>query len=119
MQVLKWRFVTFLTRHTDTIDDNRTYRNKQLIACTRCATGIVYCHGLCAFLQYMGDTELDAKTIKSKMDELIAYGCEGCGSVPIYPGNNVKDGELTVNYVAESCCERVCPDDWLDKDAVA
>jgi hypothetical protein len=31
--------------------------------------------------------------------------CAGCGSVLVHLGNNVKDGEITVNWTAEWCGE--------------
>lgn len=34
--------------------------------------------------------------------------CEGCGSVPLKPGNNVNFGELTVNYMSKICKDGVC-----------
>ena len=33
----------------------------------------------------------------------------GCGSAPLRPGNNVDDGELTVNYSDGTCQEGICP----------
>jgi Kp4 protein len=36
------------------------------------------------------------------------HGCRGCGSVPTNPGNDVKNGELTVNYVENPCSSSIC-----------
>lgn len=36
--------------------------------------------------------------------KLKSHGCKGCGSIPINPGNNVKNGQVTVNYVSQCTC---------------
>ena len=38
------------------------------------------------------------------VDNLVHHGCKNCGSDPTEPGNNVKQGELTSNFVTHPCC---------------
>jgi hypothetical protein len=64
---------------------------------------------LCAFPQHLKkDGIVNGWTVKKKFSEIISHGCQGCGSNPIHPGNNVNDGEITVNYVIKTCGEGVC-----------
>ncbi|KAL9092661.1 MAG: hypothetical protein Q9159_000732 [Coniocarpon cinnabarinum] len=51
------------------------------------------------------------------LNRLIAHGCISCGSQPIFPvKNNVKFGELTVNFVNQDkgTCEVDCSSTWSD-----
>jgi hypothetical protein len=51
---------------------------------------------------------IDGKTVKAKAAELIGNGYKGCGSVPLHAENNVKNGELTINFVSTPCANGVC-----------
>jgi hypothetical protein len=55
--------------------------------------------GICAFAQYVNEDTIDGKTMKAKVAELIGHECKGCGSVPFHAGNNVQNGELTIDFV--------------------
>jgi hypothetical protein len=45
-------------------------------------------------MQYMTGGEVNAKTLKGKMDELSAKGCKNYGSVPMCFLNCVEESEL-------------------------
>lgn len=85
----------------DTIPDDKYYSSGQQIACTKCDPP--NWAGLCAFTQKMGTTTVAGWYIKEKMKNLKDHGCTDCGSVPIYPGNDVNKGGLTVNWVHKGC----------------
>ncbi|KAH7076769.1 killer toxin, kp4 [Paraphoma chrysanthemicola] len=96
-----WQVKAFV----DTIADSKEFSNKQRLACVKCdgKDG-----GFCAFPQSMGKNErVTAKTAKEMIDKLIMKGCSRCGSAPL-KGNDVKYGQLTVNYVAKVCRHGVC-----------
>ncbi|PKY01205.1 killer toxin [Aspergillus campestris IBT 28561] len=78
----------------DAIDDNAHYNNGDHIACDVDPIG----SGFCAFFQSTGDggSAADAKRL---VQDLINHGCAACGSVPTGQENDVKNGQLTVNYV--------------------
>jgi hypothetical protein len=50
---------------------------------------------------------MTAKEAKALLGRLIGHKCKKCGSIPVYPGNNVDNGELTVNYVKRTCGEGI------------
>ncbi|CAG7997024.1 unnamed protein product [Penicillium salamii] len=85
------------------IDPNRWYNNGEHIACVGSGNTWTGSGGFCAFLQNTGGTN------GAKLQELAGYipdhGCKQCGSVPyFFPGDNdVANGELTFNYVSDSC----------------
>jgi hypothetical protein len=54
------------------------------------------------------DETVTGETVKNKFNDLMAHGCTRCGSNPIHSGNDVNDGELTVNYVLVACGEGLC-----------
>jgi hypothetical protein len=58
---------------------------------------------VCAFYQNTGGWQ--AKRAKDIVGHLVAHNCKVCGSVPTdYPNSNdVKNGQLTFNYVASPC----------------
>ncbi|KAI1085446.1 killer toxin [Whalleya microplaca] len=86
---------------TQGVDVNRFYKNGEQIACYERSH-------ICVFLQNTNGAQ------GSKIKELAKYvddhGCKTCGSVPTdYPNsNNVKNGELTFNYVTKSCGNGLC-----------
>lgn len=61
---------------------------------------------MCAFFQNgaSGTADRAAELIQGLLD----HGCSACGSNPTQDGNNVDDGELTVNVVDQSCCKGDC-----------
>ncbi|EGR50067.1 uncharacterized protein TRIREDRAFT_3043 [Trichoderma reesei QM6a] len=69
--------------------------NGQQIGCVAHVTG-----RLCAFYQNVGDRTFTTQQTLMYLDWLTDHGCTVCGSVPTDDGNNVDNGELTVNYVA-------------------
>ncbi|KAJ7137842.1 Kp4-domain-containing protein [Mycena epipterygia] len=86
---------SLLVGYIDGIADDAWYNNGQQIACAE---------DVCAFLQNSGGNS--GKNIKGLAHYIRDHGCTACGSVPIfYPGdNNVKDGQLTFNYVSRPAC---------------
>ena len=65
----------------------------------------------CAFLQgkNVPGGGVDGITLLEKMDDLIQYGCQGCGSSAIGESGRMSEmGSLTVNYVRHSSCEGLC-----------
>lgn len=65
----------------------------------------------CAFLQgrNVPSEGVDGITLLRKMDALIQYGCQGCGSSAVSDSGAMSDmGSLTVNYVRHSACEGLC-----------
>lgn len=83
----------------DGIDDrDRSYGEGQQIACTG---------SICVYYQNgVGGTAGQASDL---MQRLLDHGCTKCGSCPTdVDGNNVDDGELTVNYVSHQDCQGAC-----------
>ncbi|KAK3181607.1 hypothetical protein K4F52_007162 [Lecanicillium sp. MT-2017a] len=78
-------------------DRNRHYDTGKQIACTG---------SLCAFYQN-GASGTAART-SELLQQLLDHGCKKCGSVPTQPGNDVKNGELTVNVVGHPDCQGAC-----------
>ncbi|CAM6093128.1 unnamed protein product [Calypogeia fissa] len=72
------------------LNDGNIYSNGQHIVCVS---------SICAFLQNVSGTKTGAQ-IKGYVQALLQHGCNVCGSDPTEPGNDVNQGELTVNYVA-------------------
>ena len=71
--------------------------------------------GKAVFVQSTSQT-LSFGQVCGLLRQLEAHGCKGCGSIPINPGNNVDDGQVTVNYV-ESCTCTGSPDTCNNKKA--
>jgi hypothetical protein len=87
--------------------------NKQQIACHEC----VRCStcpdsdkkGICVFAQSLKNGEkVKASVVKNSINALMSHGCKKCGSDPIHPGNNVNDGQITINYVYDFCKTGIC-----------
>ncbi|KAJ6779966.1 hypothetical protein PWT90_03344 [Aphanocladium album] len=55
----------------------------------------------CIFYQHTGREWTIGQTVQ-RVQNLLDHGCKACGSVPVDPGNNVKNGELTANYVTNA-----------------
>lgn len=64
--------------------------------------------GVCAFAQDTNGAGITLDRARQLMDGLLDHGCSVCGSNPTQPGNNVKNGELTVNYVKNPSCTGNC-----------
>lgn len=71
------------------------WSNGQHVACVPHATG-----RLCAFYQNIGSRTFNRGQSLTYLGYLLDHGCRVCGSVPTDDGNNVNNGELTVNYVS-------------------
>lgn len=71
------------------------------IACTQGNSG-----SICAF--YQSGASGSARDAFGHIQQIIDHGCSLCGSVPTQEGNNVDDGQLTVNFVSDPCCEGNC-----------
>ncbi|KAF4445487.1 Killer toxin, Kp4/SMK-like, core [Fusarium austroafricanum] len=71
------------------------------IACSKGQWGSV-----CAFFQSgaSGTTDRVVELLQGLKD----HKCTQCGSIPTQDGNNVDDGQLTVNYVENPCCQGDC-----------
>jgi len=91
----------YLVQLINELPDGVFYLNQQQIACMGT---------ICAFLQSTDGKS--SQDIKSIAHYIPAHGCMSCGSVPVhYPeSNNVRNGELTFNYVEHRCrYSGVCP----------
>ncbi|KAK5991826.1 hypothetical protein PT974_05212 [Cladobotryum mycophilum] len=60
------------------------------------ATGSI----ICAFYQNIGGRLFNKQQSMDYLNQIKDHGCRVCGSVPTDPGNNVANGQLTVNYVS-------------------
>lgn len=78
-------------------DRGRHYDTGKQIACTG---------SLCAF--YQKGASGNAGDVSRQLQQLLDHGCKKCGSVPTQPGNNVDNGELTVNIVSHADCQGAC-----------
>ncbi|KAF5001055.1 hypothetical protein FDECE_11070 [Fusarium decemcellulare] len=74
--------------------DEGNFGNNEHIACVPFVAG-----ALCAFYQNIGDRTFTKDQSVAFLDQLRAHQCNKCGSIPVDEGNNVDNGELTVNYV--------------------
>jgi hypothetical protein len=100
-------FLKDILRYAPQLDDNKTWGDHQFILCTKCPVFDV--EGLCVFAQYIGKNRISGSEVKRWLYQLDAMGCQKCGSHPLYaPYNNVKAGELTVNYVRAGCGRSIC-----------
>ncbi|KAL6711825.1 hypothetical protein ACN47E_002868 [Coniothyrium glycines] len=104
--------LTELRKMVDGIDDNKEYVNGNQIACAKCPhcrSDDIDCPfpasmGICVFPQRMKNGEkIKARDVKVAIKNLDGHGCKRCGSCPIHPGNNVNDGEITINYTMFAC----------------
>ena len=71
------------------------WSNGQHVGCVPHATG-----RLCAFYQNIGGRLFNKDQSLNYLNQLSEHGCRVCGSVPTDPGNNVANGQLTVNFVS-------------------
>lgn len=75
--------------------DDGQWGDGQHVGCISHATG-----RLCAFYQNVGSRLFNKDQTLTYLQWLLDHGCEVCGSVPTDDGNDVNNGELTVNFVA-------------------
>ncbi|KAI6762435.1 hypothetical protein HG530_008415 [Fusarium avenaceum] len=71
------------------------WANGEHVACVPFVFG-----SLCAFYQGIGGRTFTKEQTVTFLDQLQDHGCNKCGSIPTDPGNNVDNGQLTVNYVS-------------------
>ncbi|KAH7246685.1 killer toxin Kp4/SMK [Fusarium tricinctum] len=71
------------------------WANGEHVACVPFVFG-----SLCAFYQGIGGRTFTKEQTVTFLDQLRDHGCNKCGSIPTDPGNNVANGQLTVNYVS-------------------
>jgi hypothetical protein len=88
---------------TDHLSDSAIFKDGQQIACVGCST--VTWVGTCVFAQNLGDKRINGKQVKEAVKRLVDHRCKVCGSAPLYNGNNVKDGQVTINYVKKGCAK--------------
>ncbi|KAJ5570443.1 uncharacterized protein N7459_009873 [Penicillium hispanicum] len=81
---------------------NDFYSEGKQIACTLRKPHAVLGGGCCLFYQNGASGTLNDVLVR--IDNLVDHGCETCGSDPTQPGNDVGNGELTVNYVSSANC---------------
>ena len=101
------------------IDETRSFKSGEHIACVAFNNPLIAGSlkgGVCVFLQNLppGTASLDGGKIKTLIGDIQGHNCKNCGSVPIdFPNtNDVANGELTVNYVANTdnvCDTGLCP----------
>ncbi|KAH3966747.1 hypothetical protein HBH96_182620 [Parastagonospora nodorum] len=90
-------------------DHHNNYKNGEQIACRRCKLQKDTGSAICAFPQNLPEgADLDYDEIKAAMKAIVDHGCKFCGSSPVYRGNDVNKGELTVNYVYHGCGNGIC-----------
>ncbi|KAI9681233.1 MAG: hypothetical protein M1817_002515 [Caeruleum heppii] len=84
----------------------RTWNNGEQIFCLQDARAPRVGH-LCAFLQNQPEGATGREVVEA-IKHLRSHGCGKCGSVPMQEGNDVKDGQLTLNYVYKTKCRGYC-----------
>jgi cytochrome c peroxidase len=83
------------------LSDDAVFHDGQQVACNSCHTAKE--EGLCVFPQKLGGKTVTGKQVKEAVQRLTDHGCKFCGSAPIWEGNDVNQGEITVNYVTHGC----------------
>ncbi|KAF2669833.1 killer toxin [Microthyrium microscopicum] len=87
------------------LSDSKKFVNGDKVACIGCRHVV---GGLCAIVQNIGGGNVEGLVVKQKVSDLLSHGCKGCGSCPVFPGNDVSTGEITVNYVKNHCGTKIC-----------
>ena len=108
-----------LVNYINGIDETRSFKSGEHIACIAFNNPLIAGSpkgGVCVFLQNLppGTTSIGGGKIKTLIGDIQGHNCKNCGSVPIdFPNtNDVANGELTVNYVADTdnvCNTGLCP----------
>lgn len=83
------------------LSDDAVFYDQELIACKSCHR--VAHEGMCIYAQYIGQKTVTGLEVKQALQRLLNAGCESHGSAPLYPGDNVYDGELTYNWKRNGC----------------
>ncbi|CAF9940637.1 MAG: hypothetical protein HETSPECPRED_002473 [Heterodermia speciosa] len=58
-------------------------------------------HQICVFFQSISGVKRQSAA-QLGLNDLVAHGCNICGSDPTEPGNDVSKGQLTVNWVSQT-----------------
>lgn len=74
------------------MSDSKVFARGEKIACCVQWPGFI-----CAFTQDT-DRRIDGRKAKQLFKGIVEHGCKKCGSNP-FQDNDVKKGQLTVNYV--------------------
>lgn len=82
------------------MDQDQTVGDGEKAVCVQSSVSISD-PSLCIFYQKTGRQFTIAQTVEF-VQNLIDHGCEACGSVPVDPGNNVNNGELTAIMVTSA-----------------
>ncbi|TFK26858.1 killer toxin [Coprinopsis marcescibilis] len=88
--------VSDILAQANQLPDSNIYPPGQHIVC---CGGPAAADGLCAFTQNTSESISGARA-KELIQALANRGCTRCGRVPI-EGNDVTQGEMTVNWVAQ------------------
>ncbi|KAI4252169.1 MAG: hypothetical protein LQ352_004430 [Teloschistes flavicans] len=101
------------------LDDNTIYFPGSQLACVKGyywfpSTQAWKNGGICAFLQN-GDSSnwsisRNGWDVKYLAGQIVGHDCKTCGSVPVgWPQtNDVSQGQLTFNFVADPACDGLC-----------
>ncbi|KAF4471800.1 TOX4 [Fusarium albosuccineum] len=80
------------------IDPSTTFRNGEHVTCV--GINQLGAHpAICLFYQNIGDRTFTLAQTQAYLQQILDHNCKLCGSVPTDPGNDVKNGQLTVNVV--------------------
>ncbi|TQV98645.1 hypothetical protein V2A60_007638 [Cordyceps javanica] len=79
---------------------NRKLRDGEHAVCVKSSVSIGD-PSLCIFYQNTGREWTVGQTV-GFVQNIIDHGCAACGSVPVDPGNDVKNGQLTANMVTNA-----------------
>lgn len=82
------------------MDQNRKIRDGEHAVCVQSSISIGN-PSLCIFYQKTGREWTIGQTV-GFVQSLLDHGCKACGSVPVDPGNNVNNGELTANMATNA-----------------
>ena len=82
------------------MDQNKKLHDGQHAVCVKSSVSIGD-PSLCVFYQNTGREWTIGQTVQF-VQNILDHGCAACGSVPVDPGNNVKNGQLTANMVTNA-----------------
>ncbi|KAL6918639.1 hypothetical protein FSST1_010134 [Fusarium sambucinum] len=87
-----------LVAQVTAIDPSKTFRDGEHITCVD-INQIGNHPAICAFYQNIGDRTFCVSQTQTFLQWILERGCKTCGSVPTDDGNNVANGQPTVNVV--------------------
>ncbi|KAH7379225.1 hypothetical protein DE146DRAFT_741012 [Phaeosphaeria sp. MPI-PUGE-AT-0046c] len=95
-----------LKGYMDRLNMAEEWGNGEQIVC-------VYCNkflwtGICVYAQHIPGRTINGAKIKDAFYKIVANGCRVCGSAPLWPGNDVNAGELTINFASKICKHGIC-----------